>query len=521
MSEAGFDPEFIVVGSGPAGVSAAVPLVAAGRRVLMIDGGGAAPLAPLDAASPVSWRDRLGRELEALQPDEGLSPKLQTPTARNVVGAFQRWSDLSTDNFLAVGALARGGLSRVWGGYVSELDSDDLAGWPITSDDLAASYRAVIERIGVSGAADDDMGSFHGRLGPILPAPPIGPAASVLHERYRRAAPIADFSLGLARNALLTIDRSDRRACDLSLSCLWGCARGAIYDARYDLLHIGKSPTFKLVDNCIATAVDADKSGWRILTQTGRSLRAPRVLLAAGTLGTLRLIAPLLTERGLSELRLLNSPVQVMPMLVPSRLGKPAPQRGYTLAQLGYALRYAAGRPDYAAGALYEVAALPPSTFAARLPLGRRAATELIRTLASALMIATTYFPGSCSDNAVHWRRDGGGIRISIRGGFAPDFAKIAIDTRRHLARIFRRLGAWALPGATIAPPGIDAHLGGLFPMGLSAQQGSSRYGELNIAPGLFIVDGSAHPTMPAKFVTLTIMANADRIGRHLAQTRD
>jgi choline dehydrogenase-like flavoprotein len=213
----------------------------------------------------------------------------------------------------------------------------------------------------------------------------------------------------------------------------------------------------------------------------------------------------------------LNSPVQIMPLLVPGRVGKPVPQRGYTLAQLGYALRYAAGRSDYITGGVYEVATLPPSTFAARLPLGRRAATELVRALAPALVVATTSFPGSCSDNAVSWRRDGNGMQISIRGGFVPDFDRIATATRRQLARIFRRLGAWSLPGAMIAPPGIDAHFGGLFPMGLDAVHGTSRHGELNSAPGLFIVDAAAHPEMPAKFNTLTIMANADRIGRHLA----
>jgi choline dehydrogenase-like flavoprotein len=241
------------------------------------------------------------------------------------------------------------------------------------------------------------------------------------------------------------------------------------------------------------------------------------MLLAAGTLGSLRLVAPLLADRGLSSLRLLNSPVQVMPLLVPSRLGRPVPQRGYTLAQLGYALRYAAGRSDYITGGLYEVAALPPSTFAARLPLGRRAATELVRALASALAVATTYFPGSCSDNTVSWRRQGNGVQIAIRGGFAPDFQHIVTSTRRRLGRIFRRLGVWALPGAMIAPPGIDAHFGGLFPMGSDAVHGTSRYGELNVAPGLFVVDAAAHPEMPAKFNTLTIMANADRIGRYLA----
>jgi hypothetical protein len=53
--------------------------------------------------------------------------------------------------------------------------------------------------------------------------------------------------------------------------------------------------------------------------------------------------------------------------------------------------------------------------------------------------------------------------------------------------------------------------------MGASEPHGTSRFGELNAAPDLYIVDGAALPTIPAKFTTLTIMANADRIGRYLA----
>ena len=42
--------------------------------------------------------------------------------------------------------------------------------------------------------------------------------------------------------------------------------------------------------------------------------------------------------------------------------------------------------------------------------------------------------------------------------------------------------------------------------------------GELIRAPGLYVVDGAALPSLPASHPTLTIMANADRIGRALAR---
>ena len=155
--------DFIVIGSGPSGVSAAFPLVEAGHHVLMIDGGD-----DRTASTDSSWRRMLGDDLESLKPDDGLTPKWRTPEARRTMGAFDRLGGLDHDDFLAAGARARGGLSRIWGAFVSELDDDDLHGWPITAEELRPSYAAVVDRIGVSGAPDDDMAPFYGRSGALL-----------------------------------------------------------------------------------------------------------------------------------------------------------------------------------------------------------------------------------------------------------------------------------------------------------------------------------------------------------------
>jgi choline dehydrogenase-like flavoprotein len=136
--------------------------------------------------------------------------------------------------------------------------------------------------------------------------------------------------------------------------------------------------------------------------------------------------------------------------------------------------------------------------------------------LAPALAVTTSYFPGRFSANTASWTVIDGAAQIIIRGAFADEFAPLAAATQKRLRKIWRRLGAWALPGGSIAMPGTDVHFGGLFPMGRDAPNGSSRFGELNVAQGLFVVDGASLPTVSSKFITLTIMANADRIGRYL-----
>jgi len=513
MSDASAD--FIVIGSGPAGVSAAFPLVEAGHHVLMIDGGD-----DRIASTDSSWRRMLGDDLESLKRDDGLTPKWRTPEARRTMGAFDQLGGLDHDDFLAAGALARGGLSRIWGAFVSELDDDDLHGWPITAEELRPSYAAVVDRIGVSGAPDDDMAPFYGRSGALLAPPPLGPTAAMILARYHAARPDPDFALGLARNALITADRGARAACDLRLACLWGCERGAIYDSRQDVALLRQHANFELRDRTTALRLVRHDGGWEVATASNDLLHVARLIVAAGTLGSLRLVAPLI-DPAPATLPLLNSPVMVMPLLVPRRLGGALPTQGHSLAQLGFRLTCSPAPGDQVSGAVYEVAGLPPSSFAARMPFGRRAATEIFGALAPALAVATIYFPGRYSANKVALQDAPGGARIHIHGGVADGFGMVARTVRRRLAKIWRRLGAFPLPGAALATAGTDAHLGGVFPMGAAQPHGTSRFGELNAAPGLHVVDGAVLPGIPSKFTTLTVMANADRIGRHLAGLAD
>jgi choline dehydrogenase-like flavoprotein len=502
--------DFIVIGSGPAGVCAALPLVEAGRRVIMLDGG-----SDRDPQPAAPWERMLGADLESLTPDDGLSPKMRAPEARRMLGAFARHAQIEEENFVAVAGLGRGGLARIWGGFVCELDEDDLRGWPITGFDLQPSYDAVVSRIGVSGSDEDDMAAFYGRSGALLAPPPLGPTAAAILRRYQAARPDPDFALGAARNTLLTENRWQRQACDFNFGCLWGCPRGAIYDARHDIALLRQHGHFALRD-ATADRLARAEAGWEVVTTEGGSLRAPRVVVAAGTLGSLHLVAPLLSST--ADLRLLNSPVIAMPLLVSRRLVGKAAASGHSLAQLGFRLTCSAAPGDYVSGAVYEMTGLPPSSFAARMPLGRRAGTEIFRALSPALVVSTIYFPGHYSANTVTLRPSEHGPRIAVRGGVTPEFDAVARTVRRRLTNIWRRLGARPLPGAALATPGTDAHLGGVFPMGGSAPHGTNAWGELAGLPGLHLVDGAVLPTIPSKFTTLTVMANADRIARRLTE---
>jgi choline dehydrogenase-like flavoprotein len=507
-----FDGDFIIVGSGPAGISAALPIVEAGCKVVMLDA--ASDISHRQSQELQPWNRMLGEKLEALLPEDFLSPKLRTPDARRIITSFQSDSQISVENFVSIGTHARGGLSSIWGAFVSEFDDEDLYPWPICHQELRPFYKSVIERIGVSGSGDDDLSHFYGSSGEIQRALPIGVAAKFLFDRYKALSKPKNFAMGIARNAIITSERDGRQACDLNLGCLWGCPRGAVYDSRWDLARLIKFKNFQLINEARAIGLKSISGGWELIILDGRRLYAPRIVLAAGCLGTTKLAIKLMSNPP-TKFRLLNNPVLAVPFVLPKRLGQSPSERGFSFAQLGIFLRYGEQLGDYVTGGVYEVSALPPSSFVARLPFSRPAGTAFFNALSSALVVATCYFSGQWSENFVFWRLSADDIEITVRGGSATELGKLIKQVKRQLRSAFRKLGAHML-GASLATPGTDAHYGGTLPMGGKMINGTSRFGELNVAPGVFVVDGASFSSLPAKYPTLTIMANAMRIGNHL-----
>lgn len=490
MSEA----DFIVVGSGPAGVSAALALTEAGRTVLMLDGSD-------DGTHPAQ---------NDLGPDNGLSPKLRAPEARRLLSRFAQANAVMGENFLAAGSLARGGLSRIWGGFAAEFDAGDLKDWPITHAALAPSYARITTRIGISGSSDDAMSAALGASGALQPPLPLGAASALLLQRHEQTGKSGGLRLGHARNALLSRPLEGRNACDLRGACLWGCPIGAIYDARQDLNLLRARDTFRLTDGAIVTALAREGDGWRVDTLDGRTFRAPRIVLAAGTLASSRLVAPLLPP--IPDWQLLSNPTLATPLLVRgARTAARMPS--HALAQLAYRLD-----GEGLMGAVYETRNLPASGFAGQIPLPRAAAEALFRFLSPALLVAVTSFPGHFSRNRLSFDR--ATWRLTVQGGFEPALDGAERAARKTLARGWRALGAHVLPGGRRAMPGTDAHFAGTLPMGGRNANGTSVLGEVSGQPGLHVVDGSVLPSLPAKHATFTIMANANRIAAALARER-
>ncbi|HEX3551358.1 MAG TPA: GMC oxidoreductase [Candidatus Elarobacter sp.] len=521
----------VIVGSGPAGVSAAWPLLDAGLDVHLIDPGvvRAEPSA-LDARSfterretdDEQWRVFLGGDAAIL---ENASPKLRAPEFSHVFRGYARRYGIATDGFAAHGSLAPGGLSNAWGSGVGAFTDAELAGYPVRRADLAPSYRAVAQRIGISGSDDDDLSAWFGNDYPLqapnpLPVPLTALAAR--HDRRRRASPTrARFRLGRPQQAVLTRDLGDRLACDRSAMCIYGCHRRSIYNAADEIGPLRARPNFTYSSGWFVTRVERAGGAFAVHAvstrdESTRTFDADRVLLAAGTLGSTKLALELLDAYEL-ERPLLTTPVLTFALVQPETLfGAPA-DAGYALGYLAFALELAGidGAPEIFGG-LLPTAGMLPSELYGRLPLLRPFARAFGAWLWPRLLVSACFFPGRFSANAVRLRRDG---TLAVTGGYTDDLQPAMREAVRTLRREFGRLGATLLPGTSkLSRPGEEMHYGGTLPMRDDPRRGETDAdGRLAGIDGVHVVDGAVLTSLPAKSHTMTIMANADRIARRVA----
>ncbi len=520
------DFDVIVVGSGPAGVSAAFPLVIAGLRVLMVDGGNRQSIAypqadylTLRASGAEQWRTIVGSEFLALNRHDAVSPKLRVPAHAFAFDDFHARNRVDAGEFVAVGSLATGGLSNAWGCGVARYSPRELADFPFAPDDLDASYRSVCQRIGVSGEAGDDMSGYLGLDECLQPPIPMDALHEGIYEAYvrrRRQLNSRGFLLGRSRVAALSKSLGERQACSRSGNCLWGCARRSLYSASEDRTALLQNENFTEMCGFVVDGVVRKDAYWTVQGSLTRdksraSISARKVLLAAGTLATTRIVLSALNHR--KPVRLLSCPTAAFMLWLPRHLGM-RHSSGFALGQHSFAQGLGEGITGF--GSTFSATGIPVSEFLRAVPMPRRYGIDLLSALLSSCVIGNIFLPGHLSTAEVQLQSDDS---LKVAGTYSELVSRVFSEARAALRSTYMSLGALMLPRSfTVGRPGSDIHYSGTLPMRNRPSIGETgAYGEVVGLANLHVVDGACLSSLSEKSHTLTIMANADRISHHLA----
>ncbi len=517
-----------VVGSGPAGVACAAALLKRGRRVLMLDAG--LQLEP-DRAQVVQ---RLARQTPAewdpadvARIQEGMAPKAGGIPQKLCFGSDYPYRDtgpelgLRSERSGLQASLAQGGLSSVWGSAMMPYAASELRDWPITLEQLAPHYRAVLELTGISAGHDGLTERF-----PLFTKTPgqlemSQQAQALWHQLSRHAAALEQrgVSFGRARVAIQARQAGGREGCIHCGYCLYGCPYGYIFNSANVVAAWTGNPGFTYQPDIVVESVREQGEtvvvqGHRRGTQEPFTTEVARVYLAAGVIPTTGILLRSLDLRD-TEVTLKDSQYFLLPALLTQRVTGVRVEKLHTLSQIFVELLDPKVSANTVHLQLYTYNDLIGRTVQNLFGPLKKPLDFLARELENRLVLFQGFVHSDDSSRmAIALRRTAQGEQLELTPQVNPQARRVVGKIVRRLLRHSLRLGAVPLPPMLqFAQPGRSFHAGGSFPM--QTQPGRLATDTLGRPAGwqrVHAVDATVFPSIAATTITFTAMANAHRI---------
>ena len=504
----------LVVGSGPAGASAASTLLQGGHSVTMLDIG--IQLEPdrqllvgaLAAGNPATW-------------DKHLLDQLRQPTTAGIGGLPQKLvygSDfpyrdphgslrLYQNGCDLLISQALGGLSTAWGANVLPFLDTDIGDWPIKIPELAPFYRSALNLIHMSAKNDHlaDLLPLYSTVDQSLNS--SNQALDILADLEKRRNDLSRVGISFGQSRLAVRSRE----CVYCGLCLYGCPYGLIYSSAHTVRELIERPDCQYISGINVNRVEELRHGVRVHTEIvpgkePRSFDADRVFLAAGAVGTTRIVLESF-DAYQKELVLKDSQYFLAPVIRYKATRGVSKERLHTLSQIAIELLDNELSPRSIHMLVYTYNDLYERALRGICPL------PLVRDfLLSRLFIIQGYLHSDDSASLVMRLEKAGSASLTARTTKRSKEVIRGIVSR--LRSVHSAFGGMVLPFAThTGTPGKSYHVGGSLPMRLKPTEWETDvFGRLSGFQYIHIVDAACFPSIPATNVTLTVMANACRI---------
>ena len=252
-----------VIGSGPAGVSSAKALLALRLPVTMLDAG---LTLDEDNQNKITHLTKLPKE-EWMGPAatflrEDMQGKSSGIPQKLIFGSdypYRTPSGGTPVDFqmaCASASYALGGLSTVWGSAVMPYHLRDMAGWPVSSEELTEHYRAVQGWMPVSAHFDDLNVEY-----PVFAENPHRMAMSrqaaqmlMKMEKHRHRLRRSGVTFGKSRIAVEAQKHETTRCVRCGL-CMYGCPYKLIYSSEATVEEMKADPLFRYVGGVVVHSV--------------------------------------------------------------------------------------------------------------------------------------------------------------------------------------------------------------------------------------------------------------------------
>jgi hypothetical protein len=243
-----------------------------------------------------------------------------------------------------------------------------------------------------------------------------------------------------------------------------------------------------------------------------RCVRARRVILAAGALGTSRIALRSLdlTDRAVP---VLSNAYSYIPCVNLAMLGRPAANRRHSLAQLTGVFSEGGPAADKSILSFFSYRSLLLFKLVKEMPMPPNLGLLTARLLLSSLTIVGVHHADRRAPGKTMRLRGEPGSTLEISYTVANEEQAVIDSARRKIRRALREMNCIPL-GQIIPGNGSSIHYAGAF--GITTDRadplGTTAGGQLYGAPGVSIADSANWRFLPAKGLTMTLMANARRV---------
>lgn len=529
--------DFILVGSGCTGAMAAQTLLEKGAKVLLLDGGfydkhydAITPdknFTALRTTDPAQHRYLLGEQFESLPEGEVKTGEQLSPGRKYLVEGVEKFLAMHSETFFPMESLAYGGLGGGWGLGCCVFSPNELRQAGLSPENMQRAYQVVADRIGISGTADDAQPYTFAHIQNTQPSVNMHPVTAHLLKKYnkrRTALNASGFHLGRPALALLTQDKGERKAIAYREMEFYDDKGGSAWRAWMTMDELKKNPRLQYVGNALvlqfseaAEVVTVEMLD--LQTNERKKYFTRKLVLAPGPLGTARIVLRSLGNEK-QQLPLLCNPYTYLPCVVPGQVGRAVPPELCGMAQLSMFYDADGTNSRVAMASLYTYRSLLLFRLIREVPLGFNEARRLMQYLQSGILIAGIHHPENPgSEKFLRLDADTAtptGDRLFAHYKRTAAEMQEQAATEKAYIRALRKTGAYALkkldPGM-----GSSIHYAGVLPFSATEKEFAlAPSGRLYGTANVYVADGSGFTFLPAKGLTLSLMANAHLVAEKL-----